>query len=271
LTVYSELLLVLAFSVLGQTLAAWVALHQMISVSGRYRLAWGCVSLALALMVQRRAAPLWRLVVDGQASNVPDAWFGLAISVLMALGILGIRQLFVDMQHQEAQLDALARTDVLTGLPNRREILECLQAELERSARSGHPVSVLMLDVDHFKQVNDTYGHAAGDHVLQALAGAAHDSLRRIDSCGRIGGEEFLVLLPETDIDEASATAERLRLAIAEAKIIAEQHALQVTVSIGVATHRPADPMPTPELLLQRADRGLYAAKKGGRNRVVSA
>jgi diguanylate cyclase (GGDEF)-like protein len=263
-----ELLLVLSLSVVAQSLAAWIALRQMADVSGRYRLAWGCVSLALALMVQRRAAPLWRLVGEEQVSNLADAWFGLAISVLMAVGMLGIQRLFGDLKTQQAKLDVLARTDALTGLPNRRETMERLQGELQRSRRSGRPVAVLMFDIDHFKQVNDTWGHAAGDLILRAVAETAQASLRRIDSCGRIGGEEFLVLLPETDHVEAQGTAERLRVAIADCRVQSADRNLHVTVSIGVAIHL-SDTEQSVEDLLQRADKALYAAKAGGRDRVA--
>lgn len=264
-------LAVLGISVLAQAGAVGIALRQMKAVSGPYRLAWGCVSLALALMVERRIAPLWRMLAGGEQTNPADAWFGLVISLLMLFGILGIRRLFIDMRHQEARLDVLARTDALTGLPNRRETLERLRLELERSARSGHPVAVFMLDIDHFKRINDTWGHAAGDDVLVAVAQVARASLRRIDSCGRIGGEEFLVMLPETDREEALAAAERLRAAIADQAVIDGGQPMRVTVSVGVAIHHPADPLPTPDLLIQRADHALYAAKESGRNRIVMA
>ncbi len=265
------LLPVLVGSTLAQTSAVLIALRQMSDVSGHYRLAWGCVTLALALMVQRRLAPLWRFVTEGTPTPLADAWFGLAISVSMAVGIFGIRRLFIDMKKQETALYTLARTDVLTGLPNRREILARLQSELDRSERSRHPVSVLMLDVDHFKKVNDTYGHAAGDQVLQAVAQAANACLRRIDSCGRIGGEEFLVVLPEADSTEATAVAERLRTAIEGLMIIAEAHTVRVTTSIGIALLPAGETHPSPESLIQRADNALYVAKEGGRNRVVLA
>jgi diguanylate cyclase (GGDEF)-like protein len=267
---HTELLFVLAISVLAQTLAAWIALRQMSEVSGRYRLAWACVSLALALMVQRRVAPLWRLVADGQAANLADAWFGLAISVLMAGGMLGIRRLFIDMKAQGAELDVLARTDALTGLPNRRETMERLDGELLRSQRSRRPVAVLMFDIDHFKQVNDTWGHAAGDQVLRAVAETAQGCLRRIDSCGRIGGEEFLVVLPETDLDEGQGAAERLRVAIENCSVQYADQVLRVTVSIGVAI-QSVDPSQAADVLLHCADQALYAAKNGGRNRVMLA
>lgn len=265
------LLPILAFSSLAQLAAVLIAARQMADVSGRYHLAWGCVTLALALMLQRRLTPLWRLVVDQTPSPIIDAWFGLAISVAMAMGVYGIRRLFIDMSKQESALNTLARTDVLTGLPNRREIFQRLQAELDRSERSGHPVTILIFDIDHFKMVNDTYGHAVGDRVLEEVAHAANACLRRIDCCGRIGGEEFLIVLPEADSAEAMAVAERLRAAIESLGIATEPHAIHVSISVGIATLPAGKSHPAPELLFQWADKALYAAKEGGRNRVMSA
>ncbi len=266
-----DLLLILAVSTLAQLTAAWIALRQMADVSGRYRLAWGYVSLALALMVERRLVPLWRLSIDAIPSPMTDAWFGLAISLSMAVGIFGIRRLFIDMKQQEAELDTLARTDALTQLPNRREIMERLQTEIERSERSRHPIAILMLDIDHFKSINDTWGHAAGDRVLMAIADTARASLRRIDSCGRIGGEEFLVLVPETDRTEAAAAAERLRVAIVGKSIENDGQSVHVSVSIGVANCHQEGSLPAPDQFIQLADRALYMAKETGRNRVVMA
>lgn len=261
---------ILGLSVLAQAFAAWIALRQMAEVGGRYRLAWGCVSLALALMVERRLAPLWRQLAATDMENAADAWFGLAISLLMAAGVWGIRRLFLELRDQQCQLDELARTDVLTGLPNRRETLERIAAELERGARMGHPTSLLMFDIDRFKRINDTHGHAAGDCVLRKVAATARDSLRRIDLCGRVGGEEFLVLLPETEAAEAVAAAERLRAAIAATSAHCLGKRLQITVSVGVVTQWPTAPAP-PETLVEAVDRALYAAKKAGRDRVAVA
>jgi diguanylate cyclase (GGDEF)-like protein len=265
-----DLALILGLSVLAQAFAAWVALRQMAEVGGRYRLAWGCVSLALALMVERRLAPLLRLVYSGETANEADAWFGLAISLLMAVGVWGIRRLFIDMREQQARLDALARTDELTGLPNRREVLERITAELERAARTGLPTSLLMFDIDRFKRVNDTHGHAAGDCVLRAVAAIARASLRRIDVCGRVGGEEFLVLLPDAGAEDARAAAERLRAAIAAGATDCVDKTLHITVSVGVVTRVPGETASL-DALVQAADLALYAAKDAGRDRVVVA
>ncbi len=269
----SMVMLAIGLSVVAQLAAAWVAMRQMSGLAGRYRLAWGCLSLALILMLERRAVPLWRMW-QGVSAHAVDAYFGVLISVLMLLGVWGIRRLFADLRLQGAAMERLARTDALTGLPNRRDILARAQAELERSLRTRHPVSLLMLDLDHFKAINDQYGHPVGDTVLRAVAMIGQARLRRIDALGRIGGEEFLVVLPESDDDDARAAAERVRNAFAEARIDSTSGPLSVTVSIGAITYRPHE---TPQVaaalldrLLAEVDAALYQAKQAGRNRVVA-
>jgi diguanylate cyclase (GGDEF)-like protein len=257
--------IILGLSILAQTLAALIALRQVGEVSGRYQLAWGCLTLALILMIERRVAPLGRYLHTGDLPNTTDAMFGLGISVLMAIGIWGIRRLFIDMRLQESHLDELARTDALTQVPNRREILERLHEESVRIERTGRPLSILMIDIDHFKAVNDEHGHALGDAVLKTVAQCIETSLRRIDHCGRLGGEEFLVLLPEADREEAFAAAERLREAIAASEHRIDGSCLHITVSIGVATRAGSSAL-APENLLRAADAALYAAKNAGRN-----
>ena len=269
-------LLVVGLSVVAQLAAAWVAMRQMSELLGRYRLAWGCLSLALVLMVERRAVPLWRMV-QGDSVHAIDAYFGLLISLLMLLGVWGIRRLFEELRSQTAAMERLARTDALTGLPNRRDILARAQAELDRSLRTRHPVSLLMLDLDHFKAINDQYGHPVGDTVLRAFARIGQTRMRRIDALGRIGGEEFLVVLPETDGAEALAAAERLRIAFEQARIETIRGPIAVTVSIGALTHRPAETGHQTgenteallDRLLARVDAALYEAKQAGRNRVM--
>ncbi len=165
-------------------------------------------------------------------------------------------------------LEALATTDALTGLANRRVGAERLGAEIDRSDRSGKTVSIVLMDIDHFKSVNDTWGHNAGDIVLKTVAGILSDSVRSIDVAVRHGGEEFLLILPETGLDEAVQTAERVRKRIARASVSVEGNpALQVTASFGVAEAVPGHEA-GPSGLLQRADEALYAAKEGGRDQV---
>lgn len=174
-----------------------------------------------------------------------------------------------ERKRAEALLLELATTDGLTGLSNRRHFMERGRAELGRSRRTGAPVCCLMFDVDHFKKVNDTHGHDAGDAVLRALACAVRDSLRDIDLLGRLGGEEFGALLPETGIEDALLVAERLRVAVAEMGLMHGGAPLAVTISLGVACALGEGE--SLEGLLKRADGALYEAKQSGRNRVVAS
>ncbi len=164
----------------------------------------------------------------------------------------------------------LAVTDALTGLHNRRYMNGQLKALTARAVRGGDPVSVLLIDIDHFKSVNDGFGHDAGDEVLKEFAARLATNVRAIDLPCRHGGEEFAVVMPDTRIEDAQRIAERIRLHVAGAPFRIQHGAehLAVTISIGVAaTIGEGD---TPETLLKRADAGLYEAKSGGRNKVVA-
>ena len=164
-------------------------------------------------------------------------------------------------------LRARAITDELTAALNRRGFVERLQHELALVARDGRELSVLMIDVDHFKAVNDSHGHSAGDEVLRELVGRIRTELRAYDDVGRLGGEEFAVLLPACLGADALRVAERLRARIASAAMSTQAAEVSITVSIGVIS---VDTLAeyTPEDVLAHADRALYAAKTGGRNRV---
>lgn len=258
--------IILTLSVLAQSLAALIAFLQ-IRESGRYQLAWGFVSLALILMVQRRVAPLLRHL-DGIEPALTDSLLGLAISLCMLAGLWGIRLLFDDIKQQDTQLAKMASTDPLTGLANRREVRARALLELDRVAREGLPLSLLMLDLDHFKSVNDRWGHAAGDAVLRTVASVFRDELRRIDLPGRYGGEEFLVILPNATSDEALVTAERLRVALAKRRTALTDNEISITASIGCATYY-GDTVITLDEFLERVDTALYSAKNLGRNRVI--
>ncbi|MDD2344464.1 MAG: GGDEF domain-containing protein, partial [Tolumonas sp.] len=150
---------------------------------------------------------------------------------------------------------------------NRGHFMQQAEHELTRVVRYGGELSIFMLDVDHFKKINDTYGHKVGDIVLQKLATVCQDTLRVVDIIGRVGGEEFAILLPETNEEEAIRVAERLREAIADAKVpLGNGLPLSVTVSIGIASLTSKDD--NIDVLLNLADKALYAAKHAGRNRV---
>ncbi|WP_435105060.1 diguanylate cyclase [Arhodomonas sp. AD133] len=171
-------------------------------------------------------------------------------------------------KRAEAALRALASTDPLTGLPNRRELLAQSAREVARARRGDAALSLLLIDIDHFKAVNDHYGHAVGDHALQAIAALLESECRAGDLASRIGGEEFVLLLPDADINAATTIAERLRDCILHSPVAAGGEALRLTVSIGVTTFAPGDR--DFETMLARADTAMYAAKSAGRNRVES-
>lgn len=193
-------------------------------------------------------------------------WVFVAIVLFMAF--FGY-QLFTHWQKsQDVLLEALqklATTDALTGLLNRREADRRLAAEWERTRRSGHSTAMLLLDIDHFKQINDRYGHPAGDAALRQLATVMRSVMRKVDFGARYGGEEFLIVLPESGQRGAHAFAERLRQEVEEAVVRHEQLSFQMRVSIGVAIVRQDEA--SYERWFARADQALYRAKQGGRNR----
>lgn len=175
----------------------------------------------------------------------------------------------VELVEARRIADEQARTDSLSGLPNRRAFFELAEQELKRAKRYASPLSVIMLDIDHFKQVNDNYGHAAGDAVICQLALAIGEVLRDTDVAARIGGEEFALLLPETTLAGAKIVAERLRAHIAVPSMQVEQQELTITASFGVVAYCTEED--TVDDLLAAADRLLYEAKGAGRNCVVCA
>ena len=258
----TQLAVILALSVVLQTAAAFIALLQVGKIDDRYRTAWLIVALALVFMVERRMVPLWRLMGVGEVSSTMDALFGLVISVLMVVGIYGLTELLTGLKSK-------ADTDELTGLLNRRAVLHSVNNEIERTARVNRPIAFLMYDLDHFKCVNDKYGHTAGDIVLQGIAEIAINTFRKIDTIGRLGGEEFLVVLPESDQEAARVAAERFRSAVAAHKFVAGYHRIEVTVSIGVFVPADVGTSFGVQNVLDAVDKALYAAKDGGRNRVV--
>ena len=183
---------------------------------------------------------------------------------------LKIKALQDDLRANNQLLQKLAQTDPLTELHNRRHMMDTLEAEFDRSSRIGSPFALLMVDLDHFKQVNDSYGHQIGDKVLQSIAWEIKGSLRQYDSAARFGGEEFALLLPETALKGANLVAERLRQSINDIEFAGPLSGLKMTVSIGIATI-PSDKVRSVSDLIRLADDALYAAKHNGRNRVESS
>jgi diguanylate cyclase (GGDEF)-like protein/PAS domain S-box-containing protein len=169
-------------------------------------------------------------------------------------------------KQTEAALQELARHDPLTGIANRRYFFERANQEFARTKRYRTPLSIAEMDIDHFKRINDQYGHAAGDEVLKSFCSTSQGQMRETELLGRIGGEEFAGLLPDTGLDGAARMAERLRQAVADSKLSLTGGEISYTISIGVATLRAADA--SVEDCLRRADNAMYRAKQKGRNRV---
>lgn len=253
---------ILVVSIILQVSAAVAAILQ-VKAAGPFRFAWISVSTALLLMIERRVEPL--IFLQEQTDlRLTNNIVGLLISVAMAIGIFGLRSLFKTLQRQDEMLRRLAATDPLTGLANRRSLEESAQREIRLSRRSGRPLALLMLDLDHFKKVNDLLGHHAGDQVLVRIADKLRACLRNVDHVGRWGGEEFMVLLPAVSSQDAMRIAERM---CAETRDANEGN-VSVTVSIGVTVFQPGGASEADDFaaLVERADCALYHAKQDGRN-----
>jgi diguanylate cyclase (GGDEF)-like protein len=184
---------------------------------------------------------------------------------LVALGVISIYFRFSSMEVERSMED-LAMTDSLTKLPNRRRMRELLENERVRSARSGHAFGVVLGDIDGFKQINDTRGHDAGDYVLVEVATVLRRVLRAQDMVARWGGEEFLFLLPETDLHGAGVVAEKIRVAVEQTELTFAGRKIRIAMTFGVAACTKSI---TVQDCIQRADRALYGGKERGKNRVV--
>ena len=227
----------------------------------------GFIAYRLGLLIVR---PLDRLTTGAAAVAAGD----LAVELPLGTGEVGyLTEVFNEMvgrlREGRQQLEQMLVTDPLTGISNRRNLMETLEAETGRATRSKTSFTILMTDVDHFKKFNDTHGHIAGDEVLKAVAAVLQESTREIDCVARYGGEEFLVMLPETGLDGAVKTAERIRELLAERGVAVGEKSVTLTLSTGVAEF-PTDG-DSPESLIVSADAALYQAKRRGRDRVVCA
>jgi diguanylate cyclase (GGDEF)-like protein len=223
-------------------------------------------------LTQHNAAVL----LSNRVNTLTGVFMGAALAILLwhksAANTLLRRELQdtnLALQRHQAELQRLAILDPLTGLINRREFDRLFRQELKRSMRSATTTSLVVIDLDHFKRINDTYGHPAGDAVLEQIARHVLTLLRRYDVLARFGGEEFMLLLPDTDLTAARAVAEKLRAAIEALPLCCETQLLRVTASLGVASSQAGEDGFQP--LYHRADRALYGAKQAGRNRVGTA
>lgn len=223
------------------------------------------------------AYPLY-LVVGRAKAEYLAPWHGVLTYAVFTVGaFVALTTLLSILVHRSWRrlttmnraLEHMAHTDYLTSLMNRRALLECAEAEIERSRRYGKPPSVLILDIDHFKDINDRFGHVVGDAALRQLAGVLRSTFRTVDLLGRWGGEEFVAFMPETPLAGAFDVAERIRQAVEDTEIAAGVDTpLKLTVSIGVASLMPTDDV---DAVITRADTALYRAKNTGRNSVCCA
>ena len=225
----------------------------------------GVLALQVLVLLFRGVSTFWLDSADthrfapSTAQSVYLAAYSLSV-LFVSVGVL-----LMASERLRAELEHLANHDGLTGALTRRALLDACTHEFGRWQRYGHGFALLMLDVDHFKQINDQHGHAAGDRVLVQVVASLGHALRTVDRLGRYGGEEFLVLLPETSVEGARLAAERMRLAVAGR---AAAHGLPAcTISAGVASVQPGDT--ALDAVLARADAALYRAKRQGRNRVA--
>ena len=177
-----------------------------------------------------------------------------------------VRERTKDLELANKKLELISKTDELTGLPNRREMNETIANEMGRSARTHKPFCFIFIDIDHFKNINDTYGHACGDVILKSVAQTIRGLLRKYDVFARYGGEEFLTLLPETDLAGAAVVAERFRKQIEKMTVRYADFTIKITITLGVARF---DDRLGADRSIQMADKALYQGKEGGRNRVI--
>lgn len=266
MTIYVAIYLI---SVLIQFAAGLVALSTVQFVR-KYRFGWLLLALGFLLMVGRRITPLLKQEI------IPlDAFLSLIISSLLFFGILTVRKITKDLKDKETKLQELLQFDFLTNAYSRSEILYRGHLEFERAIRSNLPLGLLVIDIDHFKKVNDEFGHQAGDLILKNLTKHCLESLREIDLIGRIGGEEFLILLPNTNLENSKAAAERIRKYVAQQSHYPNKESqIKITVSIGVACFNPNECISKDcaELLqsfIKLADQAMYQAKENGRNQTA--
>jgi diguanylate cyclase (GGDEF)-like protein len=247
------------------------------------------LALAVALVAYRLgrsiALPLQRLI--GAADRIADGDLDVRLTIKQNDELGHLTQVFNQMvdklrsshaevvaasqtlQQQNQLLETLSITDSLTGLYNRSKLDAILNDQIARYKRNQRPFAVLMLDIDHFKTLNDSRGHIAGDEVLAAVARILAQSIRSVDYAARYGGDEFVIILIDTPADSALETAERIRSHVASARYSAGDQSVTVTVSVGIAQWQPDDMVPT--AVFARADQALYEAKRAGRNRVHCA
>lgn len=259
-TVPAVLAMILFFGTFG------LRLPQVLAIGAYALVAFGAAVVAAAAL---NASP-WGVLDQAYALMVAIVLGGcLALNMRIQQIRAHLARKRQELARALAENRELATRDALTGLPNRRHMLELMHIEARRNARSGRALVLALLDVDHFKQINDTHGHAAGDEALRALAHTVSAAVRESDLLARWGGEEFVLMLTDTPLGDAADLLERVRCAVAALTVVPYLAAPRgITVSIGVAQQQPGQGV---EQTLEQADRALYTAKRTGRDRVIVA
>ncbi len=246
---------------------------KLINIVKKYKVTCIALSFAMTLMIGRRVVPLIN-AYEQSIFDIKDAVLSLPISLLLFIGVFGIKSALSEIRKENSVLEKLNATDSLTLALTKKETYVRLKREISRGQRSSHPLAFLMIDIDHFKRINDQYGHMVGDTVLKNLSLFCQLKLRDIDVFGRFGGEEFLVACPETDAKAALEVAERLREAIAkESFAMVDGQKVTLTVSIGISIFDPQqvhhDSLDVAmDQYIDYSDKAMYCAKNAGRNQV---
>jgi diguanylate cyclase (GGDEF)-like protein len=256
----------------AQILAATYAI-QLYFKARSYRLVCGFLALGLLLMTVRRISPFFQSL-NNESINVIDAFLSVPISICLLLGMIYFKRLLQELENKNITLDLFSKRDSLTFALTHSETIARTELEIKHSFRSQKSIAFLMLDIDRFKLVNDTYGHPIGDCVLINLVIACKEELREVDVFGRVGGEEFLIVLPETSEAEAIKVANRLRLKVGQKGLAtAGNKSVFITVSIGISIFDPQQGKHSDASTIVReyyglCDSAMYHAKQAGRNQV---
>ncbi|TFW35688.1 GGDEF domain-containing protein [Massilia horti] len=277
-TIAAQTLIAAVYAISGPMHPAALSVFALVLVFGMFSMRVEAVrTVCLYTLVLVGSVMAWRARTDPHLypARLEIIYFVLLATVLgmishLSAQLMGMRQRLktqkAALENALARIQQIATRDELTGLPNRRNMMDQLHEHALRRARGGSSFYVAMVDLDHFKEVNDTYGHAVGDDTLRAFACQAQSVLRNTDIIGRWGGEEFLLLLPETPPGEPTVGIERLRARLATLAVCPAVPELRVRFSAGFTRYREGEPV---DLAIERADRALYESKAGGRNRTV--
>lgn len=272
-----KLALICNFVALSAQLIASVLALSQVKKADSYHLGWVLLTLGFCLMLVVRLDSIYQLIIHA-IYILSEAFLALIISVLLMFGVLKIRKLFDFMHVQGLALNKLAKYDTLTGALRRYALLDHGLMAVKYSIRKRKPIAVLVLDIDKFKSLNDKYGHSFGDKILKRFVELCKNTLRNVDIFGRFGGDEFIAILPEANLEIALSVVQRIDAEILNSDIMFNHEKLDVTASIGIGVYDPdciaqEGPKTAEELLdflIHKADLSMYVVKKA-RNSIIES